>query len=236
MFTRIQTRAFRCLQSVDQELGSFRALVGPNASGKTTFLDVIALLSELLRNRGDVIETIQNRSTNFQKLLWMEQGAAFQLAVEAEMPAAVREAMAPEKRRFSNVRYELEIGLDPSTNQIGLNHETLWLLEPELPTIRARRELFPAQRRRCPRSCVHPERKDRRLSQRRLTATTTTTLKVGKAISLRLGWAVDDLHWRTFRLIRRVFQSAFGSGNFLRREFSHWYLTVNRFEIQALPD
>ncbi len=150
MFTRIQTRAFRCLQSVDQELGSFRALVGPNASGKTTFLDVIALMSELLRNRGDVIETIQNRSTNFQKLLWMEQGAAFQLAVEAEMPTDVRKAMAPEKRRFSNVRYELEIGLDPSTNQIGLNHETLWLLEPELPPIRAPRELFPVQRSEMP--------------------------------------------------------------------------------------
>ena len=131
MFTRIQTRAFRCLQSVDQGLGSFRALVGPNASGKTTFLDVIALLSELLRNRGDVVETIQNRSTNFQKLLWMEQGAAFQLAVEAEMPVAVREAMALDKRRFSSVRYELEIGLDPSTNQIGLNYETLWLFEPD---------------------------------------------------------------------------------------------------------
>jgi len=159
MFTRIQTRAFRCLQSVDQELGSFRALVGPNASGKTTFLDVIALLSELLRNRGDVIETIQNRSTNFQKLLWMEQGAAFQLAVEAEMPAAVREAMAPEKRRFSNVRYELEIGLDPSTNQIGLNHETLWLLEPELPPIRARRELFPAQRSEMPSILCSPGKK-----------------------------------------------------------------------------
>ena len=150
MFTRIQTRAFRCLQSVDQELGSFRALVGPNASGKTTFLDVIALMSELLRNRGDVIETIQNRSTNFQKLLWMEQGTAFQLAVEAEMPTDVRKAMAPEKRRFSNVRYELEIGLDPSTNQIGLNHETLWLLEPELPPIRAPRELFPVQRSEMP--------------------------------------------------------------------------------------
>ncbi len=150
MFTRIQTRAFRCLQSVDQDLGSFRALVGPNASGKTTFLDVVALLSELLRNRGDVVETIQNRSTNFQKLLWMEQGTAFQLAVEAEMPESVQNAMAPDKRRFNNVRYELEIGLDTSTNEIGLNHETLWLLEPEPVSARAQRELFPAERSEMP--------------------------------------------------------------------------------------
>jgi predicted ATPase len=98
MFTRIQTRGFRCLQSVDQELGAFSALVGPNASGKTTFLDVIALLGELLRNRGDVVETIQNRSSNFQKLLWMEEGTAFQLAVEAKVPIEVCNSMAPDKQ------------------------------------------------------------------------------------------------------------------------------------------
>ena len=39
MFTRLQTRGYRCLKSIDQDLGDFRALVGPNASGKTTFLD-----------------------------------------------------------------------------------------------------------------------------------------------------------------------------------------------------
>ncbi len=146
MFTRIQTRGFRCLQSVDQELGSFRALVGPNASGKTTFLDVIALLSELLRNRGDVVETIQNRSTNFQKLLWMDKGEAFQLALEAEIPAEIRNTMAPDKQRFTKVRYEVEIGLEPLINEIGLNHETLWLLEFEPVPVHAQRELFPAER------------------------------------------------------------------------------------------
>jgi predicted ATPase len=153
MFTRIQTRGFRCLQSVDQELGAFCALVGPNASGKTTFLDVIALLGELLRNRGDVVETIQNRSSNFQKLLWMEEGMAFQLAVEAKVPIEVCNTMAPDKQRFSTVRYELEIGLEPTTNEIGLNHETLWLLEPNPPSSRtpkAQRELFPVERTQMP--------------------------------------------------------------------------------------
>lgn len=71
MFTRIQTRSFRCLKSVDQALGPFRALVGPNASGKTTFLDVIGFLGDLVRNRGDVLETVRNRSANFEKLVWM---------------------------------------------------------------------------------------------------------------------------------------------------------------------
>ena len=49
MFKRIQTRSYRSLKAVDQELGGFQALVGPNASGKTTFLNVVGLLSDLMR-------------------------------------------------------------------------------------------------------------------------------------------------------------------------------------------
>jgi predicted ATPase len=61
MFTKIQALRFRSLRSVDQPLGLFRALVGPNGSGKTTFLDVLGLLGDLTRNRGDVLETLQER-------------------------------------------------------------------------------------------------------------------------------------------------------------------------------
>ena len=144
MFTRIQTRAFRCLKSVDQRLGPFLALVGPNASGKTTFLDVIGFLSDLVRNRGDVFETVQSRSTNFEKLLWMGQGESFQLAVEATIPTAVHKSMAEDKRQFTQVRYEIEIGLDVARNEIGLNHETLWLMEPTKEKMLTQPSLFPA--------------------------------------------------------------------------------------------
>jgi predicted ATPase len=129
MFTRIQTRSFRCLKSVDQTLGRFRALVGPNASGKTTFLDVIGLLGDFVKNRGDVLQSVQERSIDFEKLLWMGKGRAFELAVEAEIPIAVKKEMATEKQRFNRVRYEVEIALDVKRNEIGLDHETLWLRE-----------------------------------------------------------------------------------------------------------
>jgi predicted ATPase len=144
MFTRIQTRSFRCLKSVDQTLGPFRALVGPNASGKTTFLDVIGLLGDLVRNRGDVLEIVRLRSSSFEKLLWMGLGNSFQLAVEAKIPEAVRKIMAEDKQKFLHVRYEVEVGLDPATNEIGLDYENLWLKDPSEDTERIQQDLFPA--------------------------------------------------------------------------------------------
>lgn len=48
MITRIQALNYRCLRHIDQWMSNFHVLVGPNASGKTTFLDVIAFLGHLV--------------------------------------------------------------------------------------------------------------------------------------------------------------------------------------------
>ena len=42
--TRIEALGFRSLRYVSQRLGPFRVLVGPNASGKSAFLDVPCFL------------------------------------------------------------------------------------------------------------------------------------------------------------------------------------------------
>jgi predicted ATPase len=144
MFTRIQALRFRCLRSVDQELGRFVTLVGPNASGKTTFLDVIALLGDLMRNGGKVADTVLERSADFEKLLWMGQGSSFQLAVEAALPREVLDGMAEDFQHFTRVRYELEIGMDREENLIVLQHEALWLLNGMEPNPVRQPELFPS--------------------------------------------------------------------------------------------
>ena len=130
MITRIEARRFRSLKAVDQNVGAFSVLVGPNGSGKSSFLDVVALLSDLVRNRGDVRQTVYSRSSNFTDLLWLRNGRSFELAVEAEIPKRVAESMGFSRHRFTMVRYEIAIGLDDS-NEIGIDHETLWLSEPE---------------------------------------------------------------------------------------------------------
>lgn len=160
MFSRIQTRHFRSLKGVDQALRPMQALVGPNASGKTTFLDVIGLLSDLIRKRGDVRETVLSRSASFDKLIWQGSGAgeSFQLAVEAPIPAAVRARMADDKKAYDLVRYELEIGMDRATNELGLNHETLWLRTAGAAGEPPQRALFPAVRLDAPSVLSHSKK------------------------------------------------------------------------------
>jgi predicted ATPase len=146
MFTRIQTRSFRCLKNIDARLDQFQAIVGPNASGKTTFLDVIGFLGDLMRNRGDVLFTVNSRSANFQNLLWKCEGESFQLALEARIPDQIRLEMPPNyKQQFTHVRYEIEIGLKKATNEVGINTETLWLIQPDASDIQ-QKLVFPEMR------------------------------------------------------------------------------------------
>lgn len=143
MFTRIQTHYYRSLRGVDQELNSFHALVGPNATGKTTFLDVLAFFSDLMRSRGDLSETIRLRSPVFRDLVWNSEGNSFQLAIEAHIPDEIRKTMSAEFRTFFLLRYEIQVELDLEKNEIGLTHETLWFKQSPAKSSPARRSLFP---------------------------------------------------------------------------------------------
>jgi predicted ATPase len=143
MFTRIQALRFRCLRYVDQRLGRFATLVGPNASGKTTFLDVIAFLGELTETGGKVIDAVRERSASFHHLLWLGEGDSFQIAVEAWLPDSVRRMLKPDLADYTHVRYEIEVGMDAESNEIGLNHEVLWLIT-DTPIARRQSELFPS--------------------------------------------------------------------------------------------
>lgn len=84
MFKRIEATNYRCLKDVKQELNPFEILVGANASGKTTFLDVIAFLSDFL---SDGLEaSVERRTTNFHDLVWGRQMSSFQFLIEAQIP------------------------------------------------------------------------------------------------------------------------------------------------------
>src|SRR6266498_3829796 len=110
MITLIEALNFRSLRYISQPLGSFHILVGPNASGKTTFLDVIAFINQLVSNG---LETaVSDRARNFHDLLWLGQGNRFELAIEAKIPDEIVKKFSSQTKEYDVIRYEIAIGID----------------------------------------------------------------------------------------------------------------------------
>jgi len=107
MFTLVEALRYRCLRDVCRPLKSFQVLVGPNASGKSSFLDVIRLLGDLVADGLD--GALLRRAYRFQELVWAQAGEAFELAVEARIPEDRRHAL--NSASYDTFRYEVEIGL-----------------------------------------------------------------------------------------------------------------------------
>jgi predicted ATPase len=122
MIRLIEALNFRCLRYVRQPLGPFHVLVGPNASGKTTFLDVVGFLGRLVSDGLEV--AVSERTQNFQDMVFGRSGDWFELAIEAAIPD---DRKARLKKDFDTIRYEVRVGLDPKTNEVGIQGEKAWL-------------------------------------------------------------------------------------------------------------
>jgi predicted ATPase len=123
MISLIEALNFRCLHYLRRPLDRFHILVGPNASGKTTFLDVIWFLRDLA-GKG-VQSAVAVRTANFFDLVWKHADTGFELAVELELPDDLRDASLGAS--FDTVRYEVAIRLDRSTNRIEIPAEQAFL-------------------------------------------------------------------------------------------------------------
>ena len=154
MFTSVEALCFRSLKCVRQPLGPFHVLVGPNASGKTTFLDVIAFLGQLVANGLEA--AISERTSNFVDLLWQRSGSRFELAVEAALPDHLRSLSEP---GFRSLRYEVAIGTDPDFHEVTIQDERVLLQSAEAQqNLRSPPELFPSSSSP-PQTILSPERR-----------------------------------------------------------------------------
>lgn len=138
MIRVIEALNFRCLRYVRQELGPFHVLIGPNASGKTTFLDSVAFLGDLLSEGLDA--AIGQRSRDVRDLVWQRGEGPFELAVELEIPEERRRLI--KNPQHDICRYEVSIGIDPDTGETSILSEKVTLLISK-PTPAKQRELFP---------------------------------------------------------------------------------------------
>lgn len=134
MIRLVEALNYRCLRYMRQPLGPFHVLVGPNASGKSTFLDALGFLQRLVSDGLDA--AVGERTSNFHDLTWMRQGDRFELAVEALVPEE-RWPWTPMNCSGEGygVRYEVAIGLTPVGGDLRILEEQLSLSEMyQIPT------------------------------------------------------------------------------------------------------
>lgn len=138
MITLIEALSFRCLRAIRQPLGPFHVLVGPNASGKTTFLDVVAFLGQLVSEGLD--NAIAGWSANFQDLVWGRSGKGLELAIEAEIPGPIRGKIAA--NGYERIRYEIGLESDAESGEVHIVAEKVLLTQPAARGP-VQRDLFP---------------------------------------------------------------------------------------------
>ncbi len=151
MIQCIEAMNFRCLRYVRQPLKDFQVLIGPNASGKTTFLDVVGFLGDLLNEGLD--HAITSRSTDIHDLFFYGHGDKFELAVELAIPEN-RVQRLKQNKQYSIVRYEISVGIDPESKEYQIFDEQV-ILQYDISRVKTSRKLFPTPPEP-PETIMHP--------------------------------------------------------------------------------
>ena len=157
MICKVEALNYRCLRYVSQNVRPFQVLVGPNASGKSTFLDVVALLGDFVRNGLDEALLFgtkpgQGRARSLDELIFNQITDRFELAIEFAVPAhlhrSIRNGGGETVRDVA--RYEVAFG-KAENGELEIQAETLWLIDSlkaassprQRKTAPAQLELFP---------------------------------------------------------------------------------------------
>lgn len=112
------------MKYISQPLDNFHVLVGANASGKTTFLDAISFIADLVVQGVDY--AITQRTQNYVDLTFAGRGGDIELAIEMEIP--VEQASLLPEEKFDRIRYEVRLGLTSETHEHAIKEERVLLL------------------------------------------------------------------------------------------------------------
>lgn len=124
MITLIEAKNYRSLRYISRRLDSFHVLVGANATGKSTFLDIIQFLSDII-NFG-IDKAIQDRVAYFDELTFGTKGGDIEFAIEVDIPEGINDLFT--ERKFTTIRYEIRIGKQEETNENAIKEERCVLL------------------------------------------------------------------------------------------------------------
>ena len=134
MITRIEVLNYKCLQDIRQDVSPLQVLVGPNASGKSTLLDVLRFIRDLF-NEGTLEPVIRQRSQSFEELIWREgskqPAEPIEFLIEATVPpekdAYLYQRHSGKTHRYC--RYTIRIGVNHPQERVEILDET-FLLSP----------------------------------------------------------------------------------------------------------
>jgi predicted ATPase len=126
MIKLIQVKNYRSLKYINRPLDDFHVLVGANATGKSTFLDVIQFISDIV-NFG-IDKAIQDRAAYFEELTFGGNGNDIEFAIEVALPETISKLF--NGRNFTTIRYEIRIGKHEETKENAIKEERVWLLSP----------------------------------------------------------------------------------------------------------
>ena len=148
MIRLVEALNYRCLAYVSQPLYPFHVLVGPNASGKSTFLDVLGLIRDFLTMGLDnailAQEGHSGRASRVEELFFNQQGDRFEVAVELSVPDSLKNKTRNGQYRV--VRYEIALGKAEGSDELAIIEESLWLCpEPRVRQPRHSLTLFPVE-------------------------------------------------------------------------------------------
>lgn len=137
MLSKIEALNYRCLRYVSQPLEAFHVLVGPNASGKTTFFEVVAFLSDLLSDGID--SAVRQVTPDPMDLMFARCGEKFELAVEAQVPQEIDGNWSDQR----SIRYEVAIGIDAKTSEPSIISESVQFVSGSSGIAPLQKSLFP---------------------------------------------------------------------------------------------
>jgi hypothetical protein len=119
MIKRIEALFYKGFKYIDVPLIPYNTLVGPNASGKSSLIDILLFVKDVL-NAGPV-NAVQKRSSGLPDLIWNQQRDAFELAIEFHIPKE-------RNLQYQLARYEIAITQDKREGVV-IETENLWLIK-----------------------------------------------------------------------------------------------------------
>jgi predicted ATPase len=103
MLERVHIENFKCLRDVTVELGDFTILIGPNDSGKSSFLDAIQTLGKVIRQdyselfRGDrALENLVWQKDTERRIIWKVTGVTGENEFSYDLELPINEGLPGE--------------------------------------------------------------------------------------------------------------------------------------------